>query len=64
MKTANKVYITAAELSEMLGVSIGHAYKIIRQLNQQLAKDGYITVAGKIPTKLIEQKWYGAAISG
>lgn len=61
MKTTEKIYITAAELSEMLGVSIGYAYKIIRQLNQELAKEGFLTISGKIPSKFIEKKWYGAA---
>lgn len=29
MTEENKIYITASELAEMLGVSVGHAYKII-----------------------------------
>lgn len=31
-----KIYITANELAEMLGVSVGHAYKLILKLNQEL----------------------------
>ena len=30
MAENNKIYITANELAEMLGVSVGHAYKLIR----------------------------------
>ena len=63
MKTTSKIYITAAELSVMLGVSIGHAYKIIRLLNQELVNEKYITIAGKIPTKYFEKRWYGAVTS-
>jgi hypothetical protein len=59
MNTENKIYITAAELAESLGVSLGQAYKIIRQLNSELAKDGFITVAGKCPRRYLEKKWYG-----
>lgn len=44
MNTQEKTYITASELAETLGISMGQAYKIIRQLNSELAKDGYITV--------------------
>ena len=33
-------FITAAELADMLGVSVGHAYKIIHQLNDELAQKG------------------------
>ena len=43
----NRIYITAPEMAEMLGISIGHAYKIIRSLNDELKKDGYIVIAGK-----------------
>lgn len=45
----NRIYITAPEMAEMLGISIGHAYKIIRSLNDELKKDGYIVIAGKVP---------------
>ena len=40
MAEDNKIYITANELAEMLGVSVGHAYKLIRKLNQELEKEG------------------------
>ena len=40
MAENNKIYITANELAEMLGVSVGHAYKLIRKLNQELEKEG------------------------
>lgn len=59
MKMENKIYITANELSEMLGVSAGHAYKIIRRLNQELEKEGYIVIAGKVPKRYFEKRWYG-----
>ena len=59
MKKENKIYITAMELAELLDVSIGHAYKIIRRLNQELEKDGYIVIAGKVPKRYFEKRWYG-----
>ena len=39
MAENKKIYITANELAEMLGVSVGHAYKLIRKLNQELEID-------------------------
>ena len=48
MSVQNKTYITATELAEMLGISKGHAYKIIRGLNNELKKDGYIVFSGKV----------------
>lgn len=57
--TTRKIFLTAEELAEMLGVSKAHAYKIIRQMNGELKKDGYITIAGKVPTNYFKQRWYG-----
>jgi len=33
MSENNKIYITASELADMLGVSVGHAYKLIQIMN-------------------------------
>lgn len=51
--------ITAQDVVNMLGVSKGHAYKIIRQLNKELADNGYIVVSGKIPKAYWDKKFYG-----
>ena len=40
------LYYTANEVMEMLGISRGHAYKIVKQLNDELASKGFIVVAG------------------
>ena len=40
MNTENEIYITASELAESLGISLGQAYKIIRTLNAELSKEG------------------------
>ena len=55
----NRIYITAHEMAEMLGISIGHAYKIIRSLNDELKKDGYIVIAGKVPKDYFKKRWFG-----
>lgn len=59
MQTENKMYITASELSFILGISQGHAYKIIQKLNAELKDEGYLTIAGKVPKKYFEKRWYG-----
>ena len=59
MTIENNIYITASELAEMLGVSVGHAYKIIRKLNQELEKNGFLVIAGKVPRRYFEKRWYG-----
>ena len=56
----NKNYmVTAQDIVDMLGVSKGHAYKIIRQLNRELEDSGYIVVSGKVPRAYCDKKFYG-----
>ena len=41
------------------GISIPFAYRIIRQMNEELAKTGCITIAGRIDRKFFHEKFYG-----
>jgi len=56
---ARCIYYTADMVAEILGVSIDKAYKIIRSLNVQLEKKGYIVIAGRVPKKYFHEKYYG-----
>ena len=44
-----KIYYSAEDIAKMLGVSMGKAYKILREMNKDLASKGFLTIAGKIP---------------
>ena len=55
------LFFTANDVMEMLGISRGHAYKIVKQLNAELASRGYIVVAGKVPKKYFAEHYYGMA---
>lgn len=55
------LYYTANEVGEMLGISRGHAYKIVKSLNEQLASMGFIVIAGKVPKKYFAEHYYGMA---
>lgn len=59
MSTTEKIYLDADEIVKLLGVSKGFAYKIIRELNADLKAQGYIVIAGKVPTKFFQKKYYG-----
>ncbi len=54
-----KIYFTALEVAKILGVSRGHAYKLIQKLNKELADKGYLVVAGKVPVRYFEERYYG-----
>ena len=53
-----KKYINAQELSDMLGISISRAYRVIRQLNEELEAKGFLVIAGRVPMKYFEQRWF------
>ena len=55
-------YVTADEAAQILGVSRGYAYKIIRGLNNELKENGYRVISGKVPTKYFQEKFYGMAV--
>lgn len=57
----DKIYYSAEEVAAMLGVSIGKSYKILREMNRDLASKGFLTIAGKIPVEYFREKWYGGA---
>jgi len=47
---ANYRYMLSAEdIAKELNCSKSHAYKIVKELNKELAGQGYITMAGRIP---------------
>lgn len=56
------LFYTAKEVQDMLGVSRGKAYKVVRELNEQLSARGFIVVAGKVPKKFFEEHFYGMAL--
>ena len=47
------------EVAEELGVSVPYAYKLIRELNEELRKTGCITIAGMIDRKFFHERFYG-----
>lgn len=49
-------FVTAKEVAEIMGVSEGKAYSVIRELNAQLKAQGYITIAGKVNRTFFEEK--------
>lgn len=54
-----KVYYSAKDIADMLDISKDSAYKIIRQLNDELKASGYIILQGKVPKAYFDKKWYG-----
>lgn len=53
------MFLHAKDVQEILGVSRNYAYVIIRELNEELAEQGYRVVAGRVPAKFFKEKFYG-----
>mgnify|MGYP003303046021 CR=1 FL=1 len=56
---SEKLMMTASDVADVLGVSVGPAYKIIKKLNVELERNGYLVIAGKVPRGYFEKRWYG-----
>lgn len=54
-----KKYISAEELARELDVSKPFAYKLIREMNDELQKKGFITIAGRVSRQFFEEKFHG-----
>lgn len=57
---SKNAYVDVHEVCQLLGVSQSKAYQIIKQLNNDLKKEGYLTIAGKVSRAYFCKKWYGA----
>ena len=49
---ANYQYMMSADdVARELNCSKSHAYKLVKSMNEELALQGYITMAGRIPRR-------------
>lgn len=44
----NRNFMTVDEVAKELKVSKSYAYKIVKQLNEELSKLGYLTFSGRV----------------
>ncbi len=53
-------FIRAEEVAQELSVSKPYAYKLIRQLNEELKAKGFITITGRVNRQYFYERLYGA----
>ncbi len=53
------IFMDAQEVADLLGVSKGKAYRVIKDMNTQLKNQGYITISGKVNRNFFNEKIYG-----
>ena len=56
---ASKLFISAKEVARELEVSDSFAYRLVRKLNDELEKQGFVVVKGKISRKYFGERVYG-----
>ena len=59
--TMTKQVLTAKDISEICGISERKSYGIIRQLNEELSKKGFLTFRGRVSRAYFYEKMYGMA---
>lgn len=57
-------FIRVEDVAAKLGVSKPYAYKLIRQLNEELRKKGFLTIAGRVNRQYFEERFYGEQKGG
>lgn len=53
-----KSFVRVEEVAELLDISESHAYKIMRELNEELRRKGKITNAGRVSRRYLEERLY------
>lgn len=58
-KRTIQTFLNAEQVADELGISKPFAYKVIRELNEELKEKGFVIIAGRISTKYFEERFYG-----
>ena len=56
---AEKHFVSAPELANVLGISLAHSYRLIRSLNSELSQRGYRTLTGRVARRYLQERFYG-----
>lgn len=54
--------VSVGDVMQALGVAKSTAYTIIRDLNVELKKKGFITITGIVPKAYFESRFYGVKV--
>ena len=64
VKGMNEKFLEVGDVMQILGISRSAAYKLMRQINSELEKKGYIVIRGKVSRKYFEERIYGMSVAG
>ena len=64
VKGMNEKFLEVGDVMQILEISRSAAYKLMRQINSELEKKGYIVIRGKVSRKYFEERIYGMSDAG
>ena len=56
---SKELFVKAEEVARELGISKPYAYKLVREMNEELKQKGFITMPGRVSRRYFEEKCYG-----
>ena len=54
-----ELFVRAEEVANELGISNPYAYKLVREMNEELKQKGFITIPGRVSRRYFGEKFYG-----
>ena len=56
---SKELFVRAEEVDGALGISKPYAYKLVREMNEELKQKGFLTIPGRVSRRYFEEKFYG-----
>ena len=56
---SKELFVRAEEVAGALGISKPYAYKLVREMNEELKQKGFLTIPGRVSRRSFEEKFYG-----
>ena len=56
---SKELFVRAEEVAGVLGISKPYAYKLVREMNEELKQKGFLTIPGRVSRRYFEEKFYG-----
>ena len=56
---SKELFVRAEEVAGALGISKPYAYKLVREMNEELKQKGFLTIPGRVSRNYFEEKFYG-----
>lgn len=58
----DKRFLTATDISEITGASKSYGYTLIKQLNNELEKKGFLVIPGKVISTYFYERFFGKEV--